>query len=348
MSSIKSLRTLPVLLLALLFALSPAMLVAQDEPSQKESKKEKKEERREAAAQATPVLWREPTDIATRDLFKGPGGDEMAPDLTKVTFENAETGGYSVKWDVRDGAGKKWTAKLGSEAQTDTVALRLVWAAGYLTEVSYLVPCAHIAGAPKPPGNRGIERCEGDGFVNVRFKSKPEGTKNLDTWSWKDNPFHGTKELQGLIVLMGLLNNWDLKQDNNKILLAKGADGQDELWYVVSDLGATFGKTGGAITRSRNKPEDYVKSGFIQKVDGDRVKFQYHGKQSDLFDNITVTQAKWLGDLLSQLSKQQIDDAFRAGNYKPEEIDALSYELRARINELHSLHAPGEAAGQGN
>src|ERR1051326_2595420 len=208
MSSIKSLRTLPVLLLALLFALSPAMLVAQDEPSQKESKKEKKEERKEAAAQATPVLWKEPTDIASRDLFKGPGGDAMQPDLSKVTFENAETGGYSVKWIVRDGSGKKWTAKLGSEAQTDTVALRLVWAAGYMTEVSYLVPCAHIAGAPKP--RKEVERCEGDGYVNVRFKSRPKGVKKVDNWSWDKNPFTGTREFQGLVVMMALLNNWDL------------------------------------------------------------------------------------------------------------------------------------------
>ena len=348
MSSIKSIRTLPVLLLALLFALSPAMLVAQDEPSQKESKKEKKEERKEAAAQATPVLWKEPTDITSRDLFKGPGGDAMQPDLSKVTFEDAETGGYSVKWIVRDGAGKKWTAKLGREAQPETAALRLVWAAGFMTEVNYLIPCVHIAGAPKPPGGKDIERCEGDGFANVRFKSRPSGEKNLDNWSWTDNPFRGTKELQGYLVMMALLNNWDLKDANNKILLAKGDNGQDELWYAVTDLGATFGKTGGSITRSRNKPNDYVRSGFIQKVDGDRVRFQYHGKQSDLFSDIRVEQAKWLGDILAQLSKQQIDDAFRAANYSPEEIDALSYDLRARIDELHSLHAPAEAAGQEN
>jgi hypothetical protein len=312
--------------------------------AQKDSKKDDKDE----TPQGTPVLWKEPTDVATRDLFLGPGGEEMKPDLSKVTFEDAETGGYSVKWNVRDGSGKKWTAKLGNEAQPETVALRLVWAAGYMTEVNYLVPCVHIEGAPKPPGGKNIQRCEGDGFANVRFKSRPKGEKKVGNWSWTQNPFTGTKELQGLVVLMGLLNNWDLKDANNKIFYVPPRDdqGEGELWYVVSDLGATFGKTGGAITRSRNKPEDYVKSGFIEKVEGARVKFQYHGKQSDLFANISADQAKWIGDILSQLSKQQIDDAFRAGNYKPEEIDALSYELRARINELHSLNAATASTGQ--
>jgi hypothetical protein len=37
---------------------------------------------------------------------------------------------------------------------------------------------------------------------------------------------------------------------------------------------------------------------------------------------ITVTQAKWLGDILARLNDQQIEDAFRAGNYSPAEIPA--------------------------
>jgi hypothetical protein len=334
-----------------LFLISVLMLACPALAAQDDSKKDK--DTKGEGPQGTPVLWKEPTDIASRDLFLGPGGEGMKPDLSSVTFEEDTTSGYSVKWDVRDGSGKKWTAKLGNEAQSDTVSLRLVWAAGYMTEISYLVPCAHIKGAPKPPGGKAIERCEGDGFQNVRFKSKPKGEKSAGTWSWKQNPFTGTKELQGLVVLMGLLNNWDLKDENNKIFNVPAGDaGQAEALYLVSDLGATFGKTGGIITRSRNKPEDYLKSGFIDKVDGGRVKFRYHGKQSELFDNITVEQAKWIGDILAQLSKQQIDDAFRAGNYKPEEIEALSYELRARINELHALGAPATtppaSTGQGN
>ena len=45
------------------------------------------------------------------------------------------------------------------------------------------------------------------------------------------------------------------------IIFAHGHKG-NELRYVISDLGATFGKTGTLpliwrFTRSRNKPEDY-------------------------------------------------------------------------------------------
>ncbi|HKC62580.1 MAG TPA: hypothetical protein VKB86_03030, partial [Pyrinomonadaceae bacterium] len=148
--------------------------------------------------EGTPVLWREPTDITSRDLFLGPGGEEMKPDLSHVTFERDEPGGYSVKFRVRDGAGRVWVAKLGNEAQPETAAVRLVWAVGYMTEINYLAPCVHIEGAPKP--RKDVERCNnGADFANVRFEARPKAVKRLDIWSWKNNPFVGTKEMQGLI-----------------------------------------------------------------------------------------------------------------------------------------------------
>src|SRR5437763_12198475 len=177
--------------------------------AQKDSKKDSKDSK-EGTPQGTPVLWKEPTDIASRNLLLGPGGEGMKPDLSQVVWDGQEgVPGYSVKWKVRDGAGKKWAVKLGREAQPETVAVRLVWAAGYVTEVNYLVPCVHIVNAPKPPKDKSVERCEKDGFANVRFKVKPEDSKKLDeNWKWNDNPFVGTREFKGLVVLMALLNNW--------------------------------------------------------------------------------------------------------------------------------------------
>ena len=86
----------------------------------------------------------------------------------------------------------------------------------------------------------------GDGYANVRFEARPENVKRLDMWSWNENPFKGTNEFAGLVVMMGLLNNWDLKDTNNKIVYVPGADASSgELRYVISDLGATLGKTAG-------------------------------------------------------------------------------------------------------
>jgi hypothetical protein len=330
-----------------LSACTPA--VGQNEASagpgdSKQEKQEKKEEKKEAMTQGTPVLWQEPTDIASRNLLLGPGGEELKPDLKQVIWEETATeGGYSVKWRVRDVSGKHWVVKLGNEAQPETVATRLVWAAGYPTEINYLVPCVQITNAPKPPTDKSVKRCEGKGFANVRFEARPDNYKRLDAWSWNKNPFAGTKEFAGFVVLMGLLNNWDLKDENNKIVHVPGDNG-GELRYMVSDLGATFGKTGGPITHSRNEPEKYIKTGFLDKVEGDHVKFDYHGKNGGLFDAVTVEQAKWIGDILSQLSEEQVKDAFRAANYSPTEVEALAQEVMGRINALHSLPAPTTAS----
>src|SRR5215510_9010128 len=58
------------------------------------------------------VLWREPADIGTRDLLLGPGGDQKKPNLSQVTFVSENQEGYSVKYTVRDGSGRKWVIKL--------------------------------------------------------------------------------------------------------------------------------------------------------------------------------------------------------------------------------------------
>lgn len=56
-----------------------------------------------------------------------------------------------------------------------------------------------------------------------------------------------------------------------------------------------------------------------------------------MLENVTKSQAKWLGDLLSQLSDGQIADAFRAAGYTPEEVEQLARVVRERINQLTNI-----------
>lgn len=323
----------------LLLSLSQAAPAIQD----------KRKKKKKPVLVGRPVLWRDPTDIKSRDLFLGPGGAELKPDTRSLTFIKAEKGGYSPKFRVRDARGREWVAKLGKEAQSETAAVRLLWAVGYPTEINYLVPCVHIPGAPRP--SKKVERCEGQGFANVRFEARPNNIERTGEWKWKRNPFVGHRELQGLIVMMGLINNWDIKDSNNVILYVPDESGRgvSESRYVISDLGATFGKTGNLpffwrFTRSRNKPKDYAKSSFIDKVKGDRVAFRYGGKNRGLFKNISLADAKWIGRLLSRLSDRQIADAFRAANYSPSEVGILAGAVRRRIYELIELPGPSIAS----
>jgi len=303
--------SLMVLMLALPIAANP-------QDKEKKDKKEKKELTGKA------VMWKDPTDLESRNLIQGAGGDEMKPDITTVTFIEDKTGGYSKKYRVKDAKGNEWVAKIGKEAQTDTAANRLLWALGYETEIAYLIPHLKIEGKGE--------------FDNVRLEARPKSVKRAGNWMWENNPFQTSPEFRGLKILMVMLNNWDMKDDNNEILATRGdTTGEGELRYIISDLGATFGKTGGFLSRSRNDIPDYVKAEFIKKVNGDVIDFSYSGKNQKLFEGLTVADARWLSNLMKRLSDDQIKDAFRSANYSAEEVDLLAGALRERINALAKL-----------
>ena len=278
-------------------------------------------DKKDKTATGVPVLW-EATDIATYDAALGPGGSDLQPDLSKITFIQEEKGGFSKKYKIKDGAGRTWVAKVGPEAQAETAAVRLMSAIGYKTDINYLVPKMTIPTI-------------GD-VNNVRVEARPDDVKRLGTWSWSDNPFKGTHQFQALKIMMAFLNNWDMKEANNVILEKDGKD-----YYAISDLGATFGKSGPVglpifwrIGRNRNQPDSYAESDFIKDVQSGKIKFALKGKNTGKNDDITVADGRWLADLLVQLSDKQLHDAFQAANYSDADIALLTDAVKARIRAL--------------
>ena len=274
----------------------------------------------------TAVMWH-PVNIADRDLFDGPGGDSMRPDLSSITFIEREKGGHNKKYRIKDGSGRIWVAKPFTEARPETAAVRLLWGLGYDTEINYLVPELTIPTVGT--------------FKNVRLEARPEGIKRLDSWKWHDNPFIGTNQYQGLKILQMFLNNNDVIDYNNKILKVDGPNGP-ELQYIISDLGSTFGKRGNnnlplfyRFGRKNDSPPKWNRSSFIKDVRNGRIVFSTKGvKNRGLYKDITVEQGRWLYDLLRQLNDDQIGDMFRAANYSPPEIETLTAAFRRRVDEL--------------
>lgn len=269
------------------------------------------------------VLW-EPVEIASRDLYLGPGIN-LQPQFKGLRYIGRQPGGNNIKHRVMDGNGVEWIAKAADESQPEVAATRLLWAVGYRTEIDHLAPKFVIDKVGS--------------YRNVRLEARPDKIKRGERWSWTGNPFLKTKEFAGLKIMMALINNWDLKDENTVIL----KDG-DKNYYVVSDLGASFGKLAdksfSRSGRSVNDPEDYAKSEFIKGVDNGFIAFHYKGMAEDLMRTITVEDARWMAGLLLQLSDKQIDDAFRAANYKPEEIQIYRNAVRARIKALDEATRP--------
>lgn len=305
---------------------------------------------RETGASALPErIWQDPGDVASLNLLYGSGGQSLAPDPAGTfTFVKEDPAGTSPKFEVTDGQGVEWKVKVGPEVHSETAATRLLWAAGYFVDEDYYLAAITVKGLPVL--RRGRKFVSPGGVVHaVRLERKQTAIKKLGDWSWFDNPFVGQREFNGLRVMMSLLNNWDLKPINNSIDAVDG-----ERRYVVSDIGATFGKTGNALTRSKGKPDDYERSKFVAKVTPEYVDFVMHSrpfflsvfevrnyhfrtKMETITRHIPRADARWLGQRLSQLTDDQIRDAFRGAGYGPSDVETLTSAIRARIAALAGL-----------
>jgi hypothetical protein len=299
-----------------------------------------------SASASSGPLWRDRGDITSLNLLYGAGGKEHEPS-GKFTFVKEDKQGSAPKFEVVDEQGVRWKVKLGEEVKSETAASRLVWAAGYFTDEDYYLPELRVEKLPKL--SRGREFVSADGVVRgVRLERNIKGQKKNGNWSWFKNPFVGTKELNGLRIMMALINNWDLKEINNAIYDEKGEGPR----YVVSDLGATFGETGNTITRSKSNPGDYSDSKFIEKVTPEHVDFVLSSRplfitaidipnyatrthMQDIVKKIPVADAKWLGKLLEPLTDEQIRDCFRAAGYSPEAVEGNAAMVKDRIRDLN-------------
>jgi len=294
------------------------------------------------------ILWSVPGDIASRDLFYGPGGPRSQPHGPYM-FVKEDLDGSNPKFVVRDSDGMKWKVKLGVEARPETVATRLVWAVGYYANEDYFLQNLQVENMPARL-HRGQKLVAPDGSMhNVRLKR--EDDKKIGGWQWREDPFSGTREWNGLRVMMAVLNNWDLKDENNSVY----QDGTEKV-YMVSDLGASFGTDNltWPLSKAKGNLQSYSHSKFIRHVTPTTVDFYVPARPEFLYlvhprdyfsrlpmrwigRNIPRADARWIGDLLARLSSRQIQDAFRAAGYSPHEVEAFAQIVETRIARLTEL-----------
>ncbi len=304
---------------------------------------------READAKASAAIWSDPGSVASLDLIYGVGGKTHAPDPGGTyTFVKEDMAGTSPKFEIRDAQGVRWKVKLGAEPGSETAATRFLWAAGYFVDEDYYLASLKVTGMPTL--QRGGKFVLADGTVRrARLERDLPGLKKEGGWNWFANPFTGTRELNGLRIMMSLVNDWDLSEANNSI---DQTDGQRR--YVVSDLGASFGNTGNSLTRSKGEPRDYAGSTFIDDASGPAIDFVMHSRpfflgvvnvnnyrdrtrMERVAKHIPRADAQWLGRRLSQLSDEQIRDGFRAGGYAGGDLETYTQTMRKRIAELGAL-----------
>ena len=314
-----------------------------------------------AVAQSSPssgqptesFIWKDPGEIRSLNLFWGPGGEKHQPQ-PPVAFVEEDMHGTSPKFDVRDSNDKKWKAKLGVEAKPETVASRLLWAIGFGANENYFFPQLQVTNMPARL-RRGQNLAGHDGLVpNVRLQR--HSGKRIGNWNWKHNPFYATREFNGLRVMMGVIANWDLKDDNNGVFEDEKQGGPK--LYEVSDVGTSFGTPGKKYSNNKSKGNlaAFARTKLIAHIHKDYIDLNFPKRPplSSLFEfewdfffrqmrmlwigkHIPISDAKWIGSLLAQLSPDQIRDAFRAAGYSPQEIEQGTRGVISRIQELNSL-----------
>ena len=310
-----------------------------------------------APSEVRPVLWREPTDIEQRDLFYGPGGKQHEPHDRMFTFVKEDLDGSHPKFDVRDSDGVRWRVKLGTEARPETAATRLVWTAGYAADEDYFVDEIRVNEMPAHV-HRGQKLIDQNGTMHgVRLERESGERTKVGEWSWRRNPFSGTRELNGLRVLMAVINNWDVKDINNTVYELKhaGDEGANERIYEVGDLGSSFGSAGLERTdRSNGDLGSYRRTPFITHLTSEEVDFDVPRRPDWIVlanvpefvrripllwigKHIPRADAKWMGLVLCRISANQVRDAFRAAGYPPADVDGFTEVLEARIKQLSEL-----------
>ncbi len=273
-------------------------------------------------------LWTDPGAIDERDAYNGPGGRDGAP-AAGAAFEVTalDVTGYSRGYTVTDAQGRVWSVKLGAEAQPEVVASRVLWLIGYHQPILYFVPEWRRSGDDRPQ-------------PSARFRFQSDHV-SIGAWSWTDNPFVGTRELNGLVAVNLLLNNWDFKTSNNRLYSVPSSAGPAR-WFVVQDIGASLGGTAWPIG-TRNDIERFEAQHFVAAADGE-LQFDYRGRHRDVFERVTAGDVIWACRLLDRISDRQWMDIFKAAAY-PDAV-AVRYRTHLAAKIAEGLALAGESGVQ--
>lgn len=275
-------------------------------------------------------LWQEPADLLQRDLYAGPGGAELAPPRDKpFQFVAHKTTGVNPGYDVKDASGRLWSVKLGVEAQSEVTASRILWAMGFHQPAVYYVEQWTLEGV-----DAGVKN-------DARFRTDTDAYKPAGEWPWNTNPFVDTQAIRGLIVAQMILNSWDLKTANNRVYEATDPSAAPRRLFMVRDVGSSLGHSkqkrffsffgGPGGQGSKNDLEGFERQGFIKKVSGNRVEFDYRGMYGELLNRVTPGDVVWTCELLSRFPDTHWQAAFRAGAYTPDQTDRYVKKIKEKI-----------------
>jgi hypothetical protein len=294
-----------------------------------------------------PVIWRDPGAVEKLDFAAGPGGREKAPKPPFAFIEEVSSGPNPGVL-VTDAVGIKWSVEFSPEINAEIFATRLAWAAGYFVEPLYFVASGAIDDLGELKHAKSHIKRDGS-FTNARFERRREkGVRILedaDSWSWVQNPFAGSRELNGLKAIMMLVSNWDNKdardrtRRSNTAILRNPQSGGAEDRYLVNDWRSSMGKWGGYLKRGKWDCKGFTRQtpDFVKGVRGDIFVWGYSGHYTrDFSDDIRISDMRWLLQYLGRITDEQLREGLQASGANADEVNCFARAIRERINQIKS------------
>jgi hypothetical protein len=305
------------------------------------------------AASPSQTLWQVPPETTIADWVWGPGGPEKAP-RPPFRFLRENLSGTNPKVEVEDANGAKWIVKFGGEVHSETFAARILHATGYLAAPDYFVPSGVIGNVHGLKRARPFVSKEGR-FRAARFRLRNADLKPVSglNWSWRRNPFLGSRELNGLKILLMLLSNWDGKDDrdgagSNTAVFADPSRPEIR-HFAFTDWGATLGSWGGPLQHDRWDVGAYERQSrnFVRAGTDGTLHWAYRGKHNrDITAGISVEDVRWILRLLAGADYARLRAGLLASGATADHAERFARALQSRLDQLMRIVAGEQAVGQ--
>ena len=310
-------------------------------------------------AQPGPALWQDPGSPAVIEHLDlgGSAGTGIPAPQPPFTFLREDPSGTQPKLFARDAEGHTWNVKFSYEVHNESFCWRVVRACGYFVEPSFFVASGRFENYQ--PIHRASASLHPDGgFTDARFQYRDPKLQFLEhrNWRWDRPPFAGTKELDGLKILIMLFSNWDNKDGRvgaggpNTAIFERTApvqypDGKvavrDWRIYAFTDWGSGMGRWGSVAGSDSNwNCADYTAQtpAFVRGVERGRVVFGWEGAINEGFrDSIPAAHVRWLLQYLGRIGDAQFTAALRAAGAADGDAACFTRAIRARVEELRKV-----------
>ena len=290
-------------------------------------------------------IWHDIHSEQANDLRYGPGGAAYVPEPPFDFVEELLTGSHpSVS--VRDRRRRLWRVKWGAEAKPEAFCVRFAAACGYFAEVTHYVAGGRIDGVDGLTRARPMVGEDGS-FTDARFELEDRSVRMLfdeHSWAWNDNPFVGTRQLDGLKIVVMLLSNWDSKDrrdvsrgSNTAIFEYPVSRLSTEARYLITDWGGAMGRWGSTVvSRGRWDADGFEAQtpGFVAGVRDGVVDFGYLGQRSEIARSIPIAHVRWFYRKVRRITEPALRKGLLASGATEEEAARFARALMTRIEAL--------------